>query len=88
RIRKSVSVENTYLEDLKTLGACLEQLPSLYDKLTSRMTEEHYKYIIGIVVKFTDTKFNKTSLTRVAKIRDKEMLKNLIIELHQKRNHP
>ncbi|EDO66395.1 DNA polymerase IV [Francisella tularensis subsp. holarctica FSC022] len=88
RIRKSISVENTYLEDLKTLGACLEKLPSLYDKLTSRMTEEHYKSIIGIVVKFTDTKFNKTSLTRVAKILDKEMLKNLIIELHQKRNHP
>ncbi|MDE4959525.1 DNA polymerase IV, partial [Francisella tularensis subsp. holarctica] len=38
--------------------------------------------------KFTDTKFNKTSLTRVAKILDKELLKNLIIELHQKRNHP
>ncbi|MEY8714715.1 DNA polymerase IV [Francisella philomiragia] len=88
RIRKSVSVENTYLEDLKTLEACLEKLPNLYDKLTSRMTEEHYKSIIGIVVKFTDTKFNKTSLTRVSKILDKEVIKNLIIELHQKQNHP
>ncbi|AEE87406.1 DNA polymerase IV [Francisella cf. novicida Fx1] len=88
RIRKSVSVENTYLEDLKTLNACLEKLPSLYDKLTSRMTEEHYKSIIGIVVKFTDTKFNKTSLTRVAKTLDKEAIKSLIIELYQKQNHP
>ncbi|OIN84327.1 DNA polymerase IV [Francisella sp. TX07-6608] len=88
RIRKSVSVENTYLEDLKTLTACLEKLPSLYDKLTSRMTEEHYKSIIGIVVKFTDTKFNKTSLTRVTKTLDKEAIKSLIIELYQKQNHP
>ncbi|ABK89874.1 DNA polymerase IV [Francisella tularensis subsp. novicida] len=88
RIRKSVSVENTYLEDLKTLNACLEKLPSLYDKLTSRMTEEHYKSIVGIVVKFTDTKFNKTSLTRVAKTLDKEAIKSLIIELYQKQNHP
>ncbi|AJI45724.1 DNA polymerase IV [Francisella tularensis] len=88
RIRKSISVENTYLEDLKTLEACLEKLPSLYDKLTSRITDEHYKSIIGIVVKFTDTKFNKTSLTRVSKILDKEVIKNLIIELHQKQNHP
>ncbi|MBK2094907.1 DNA polymerase IV [Francisella philomiragia] len=88
RIRKSVSVENTYLEDLKTLEVCLEKLPNLYNKLTSRMTEEHYKSIIGIVVKFTDTKFNKTSLTRVSKILDKEVIKNLIIELHQKQNYP
>ncbi|AJJ47702.1 DNA polymerase IV [Francisella tularensis subsp. novicida] len=88
RIRKSVSVENTYLEDLKTLNDCLEKLPSLYDKLTSRMTEEHYKSIVGIVVKFTDTKFNKTSLTRVAKTLDKEAIKSLIIELYQKQNHP
>ncbi|APC94975.1 DNA polymerase IV [Francisella tularensis subsp. novicida] len=88
RIRKSVSVENTYLEDLKTLNACLEKLPSLYDKLTSRMTEKYYKSIVGIVVKFTDTKFNKTSLTRVAKTLDKEAIKSLIIELYQKQNHP
>lgn len=88
RIRKSVSVENTYLDDLKTLDACLEKLPSLYDKLTSRMSDEHYKNIVGIFVKFTDTKFNKTSLTRVAKTLDKEVLKNLIIELHKKQNFP
>ncbi|MDE4953423.1 DNA polymerase IV, partial [Francisella tularensis subsp. holarctica] len=53
-----------------------------------RMTVENYKSIIGIVVKITDTKFNNTSLTRVAKILDKEMLKILIIEFQQKRNHP
>ncbi|WP_150465009.1 DNA polymerase IV [Francisella sp. SYW-2] len=88
RIRKSISVENTYPEDLKTLEACLEKLPNLYDKLTSRITDEHYRSIIGIVVKFTDTKFNKTSLTRVSKILDKKVIKNLIIELHQKQNHP
>ncbi|MBK2356824.1 DNA polymerase IV [Francisella hispaniensis] len=87
-IRKSVSVENTYLEDLKTLEACLEKLPSLYDKLTSRMSEEHYKSIVGIVVKFTDVRFNKTSLTRVAKSLDKQTLKNLITELYQKQSQP
>lgn len=88
RIRKSVSVENTYLEDLKKLDACLDKLPSLYQKLTNRMSEEHYNSIVGIVVKFTDTKFNKTSLTRVAKTLDKEVLKNLITELYEKQNHP
>ncbi|AIT08600.1 DNA polymerase IV [Candidatus Francisella endociliophora] len=88
RIRKSVSVENTYLEDLKTLKDCLDKLPNLYQKLTSRMSEEHYKSIVGIVIKFTDIKFNKTSLTRVAKTLDQVALKNLIIELHQKQNHP
>ena len=88
RIRKSVSIENTYLDDLTTLDTCLEKLPSLYEKLTSRMSDEHYKSIVGIFVKFTDTKFNKTSLTRLAKTLDKKALQNLIIELHKKQNYP
>lgn len=88
RIRKSVSVENTYLDDLKTLDVCLEKLSSLYQKLISRISDEHYKCITGIFVKFTDTKFNKTSMARVAKTLDKESLKNLIIELHKKQNYP
>ena len=76
RVPKSVSVEKyTYLEDLKTLEACLEQLPSLYQKLTSHISKEHHKCIVRIFVKFTDTKFNKTSLTRTAKTLDKGSLK-------------
>lgn len=88
RIRKSISVENTYLDDLKTLDACLEKLPSLYQKLASRMSEEYYKCIIGIFVKFTDTRFNKTSMTKISKSLDKQSLINLITELYKKQNNP
>ncbi|TDT74355.1 DNA polymerase-4 [Allofrancisella inopinata] len=87
-IRKSISVENTYLDDLKTLEACLEKLPSLYQKLASRISENHYKCIVGIFVKFTDTKFNKTSVTRVSRAIDREIFTNLIIELYKKQTYP
>ena len=37
RIRKSISVENTFAEDLPDLPSCLEQLPALHAQLSKRM---------------------------------------------------
>ncbi len=36
RVRKSLSVENTFINDLQTLEECKEQLHPLYDKLLTR----------------------------------------------------
>ncbi|HCP56859.1 MAG TPA: DNA polymerase IV, partial [Pseudomonas sp.] len=42
--RQSVSVENTYLQDLPDLKACLEQLPELLAELEKRMARLDASY--------------------------------------------
>lgn len=42
RVRKSVSVEHTYDQDLPTLALCLEQLPQLMQQLKKRMEGKPY----------------------------------------------
>ena len=88
RIRKSVSVENTYQQDLLTLEDCLDKLPELYEKLVKRITPEYSKQIIGIIVKFTDNKFHKTSMNRISKSQNIKLFENLIAQLYEKQNHP
>lgn len=88
RIRKSVSVENTYQQDLQTLDECLKKLPELYEKLTKRLTTEYAKQIVGVIVKFTDNKFNKTSINRISKSQNIKFFENLIAQLYEKQNYP
>jgi DNA polymerase-4 len=53
RERKSLSVEETYAQDLLTLEECLEKLPELYDDWNERMVRSgDFDRIKGIVVKF------------------------------------
>lgn len=57
RIRKSVSVENTYAVDLLTLASCLEELPELYSRLEKRLEKLDDDYQIHkqfIKIKFHD----------------------------------
>lgn len=57
RIRKSLSVENTFAEDLPSLDSCLHQLPELELKLSKRLTNLSDNYQIHkqfIKVKFHD----------------------------------
>lgn len=88
RVRKSISVENTYLEDIHSLEECLEKLNNLYDKLTKRITKEYSNQIIGVFIKFTDNKFNKHSIAKSSKIIDKKILSNLVTQLYSKQQNP
>lgn len=57
RIRKSVSVENTYAEDLPDLNACLSELPDLMQQLEKRLVKISEEYEINkqfIKIKFHD----------------------------------
>ena len=57
RIRKSVSVENTYAEDLPDLEACLRELPLLEQQLAKRLQRIRGSYRIRkqfIKIKFHD----------------------------------
>tara|TARA_B100000029_G_scaffold115300_1_gene107777 strand:- start:156 stop:1268 length:1113 start_codon:yes stop_codon:yes gene_type:complete len=57
RIRKSLSVENTYAEDLPDLQACLKELPDLMQQLEKRMESITSDYVVNkqfIKIKFHD----------------------------------
>lgn len=63
RIRKSISVEETYLKDLPNLEACLGALPELITRLHSRI--ERAGEILGIHNLFVKLKFNDFQQTTV-----------------------
>ena len=88
RIRKSISVENTYQQDLQTLEEWFEKLHDLYTKFNARMTDEYTQKIIGIFIKSTDSDFNKASVTRQADSIDLNVLRLLCQELYNKQTLP
>ena len=88
RIRKSVGVENTYQQDLQNLDEWFEKLDDLYAKFTARMSDEYTQQVVGVFVKVTDSKFNKTSVTRQASSIDLASLKLLCEELYSKQTLP
>lgn len=57
RIRKSLSVENTYVQDLPNLEACLEKLPELHEQLETRLSRVQGDYYVTkkyVKLKFKD----------------------------------
>ncbi|MDT8427792.1 MAG: DNA polymerase IV [Pseudomonadales bacterium] len=67
RIRKSLSVENTYAQDLPTLDSCLQQLPDLHRQMQERLQRVLHKYQVNkkyVKIKFHD--FVSTTAEHVA----------------------
>jgi DNA polymerase-4 len=63
--RKSISVENTYPQDLPDLAACLAKIPELIESLKKRMNRLDDDYRIHnsfVKMKFRD--FNQTTVER------------------------
>lgn len=67
RVRKSISVENTFSQDLPDLPSCLAQLPELLANLERRF-EKHRKErsITGAVVKLKFDDFTQTTAEHAA----------------------
>jgi len=68
RIRKSVSVENTYASDLPSLEACLKELPALQEQLQRRLERLEGQY--KIQKQFVKIKFHDFVQTTVESISD------------------
>lgn len=65
RRRKSLSVENTYPQDLPNLQACLNRLPELLQQLASRLRRLDEDYLVVklfVKIKFAD--FTQTTIER------------------------
>ncbi|MEQ9724396.1 DNA polymerase IV [Pseudomonas sp. WHRI 8822A] len=87
--RQSMSVENTYDQDLPDLEACLAQLPALLEELERRMTRLDSSYRPGkpfVKVKFHD--FTQTTMEQAGAGRDLESYRVLMTSAHARGNRP
>lgn len=87
--RQSVSVEQTYPEDLPNLERCLGELPSLLQKLHSRLRrlDSNYRVVKAFVkVKFRD--FTTTTLERAGTGVNLEDYRQLCTEAYERRAEP
>ncbi len=85
--RQSVSVENTYDQDLPDLQACLAQLPALLATLEERMARLDRSYRPDkpfVKVKFHD--FTQTTLEQAGAGRDLESYRVLLSAAHARGN--
>lgn len=65
RRRKSLSVENTFPQDLPDLARCLNQLPGLLQQLASRLRRLDDDYlVVKIFVKIKFADFSQTTIER------------------------
>ncbi len=89
RIRKSVSVENTYARDLPDLAACLAQLSELEQQLNKRMQNIKGTYRVQkqfIKIKFHD--FIQTTVEMLSDTRDSENYRELCKDGFERGNKP
>ncbi len=63
RIRKSLSVENTYDNDLQNVDACLAKLPALHEQLLTRLSKVEADYFIS--KKYIKLKFDNFVSTTI-----------------------
>ncbi|WP_133682284.1 DNA polymerase IV [Paludibacterium purpuratum] len=65
RVRKSVSVEETYATDLPDLAACLQALPELLERLRERLGRAGNPPFRGIVCKLKFADFTQTTVEQI-----------------------
>jgi DNA polymerase IV len=89
RRRKSLSVENTFPQDLKSLASCLQQLPTLSQQLALRLrrVDEDYQ-IIKLIVKIKFSDFSITTIERSAKSISPLELQKLCTQAYERKKLP
>ncbi|MES2824354.1 MAG: DNA polymerase IV [Pseudomonadota bacterium] len=87
RRRKSLSVENTFSQDLKSVQQCLNELPLLSQQLVSRLrrVDDDYR-VIKLFVKIKFSNFTTTTIERSASSVALAELQELCKEAHARTN--
>lgn len=89
RIRKSISVEHTYANDLGDVEACLDKLPTLLEELAERF-EKHGKdkQITGVIVKVKFFDFIQTTAEHAVAIPELAHFRQLLIDAFSRGGRP
>ncbi|WP_415898859.1 DNA polymerase IV [Neptuniibacter sp. QD48_11] len=89
RIRKSISVEHTYANDLGDVEACLEKLPTLLEELAERFAKHGKdKQITGVIVKVKFFDFIQTTAEHAVAIPDLAHFRQLLIDAFNRGGRP
>ncbi|MDF1646078.1 MAG: DNA polymerase IV [Legionellaceae bacterium] len=89
RIRKSISVEETYVTDLKNLEQCLNEIPALLERLDIRMKRAGDNLNVhNLFVKLKFDNFEQTTVERLAHRIDIDWIECLIQEGWERKLRP
>ncbi len=88
RIRKSLSVEETFISDLHTLADCLKAIDELYAELTRRLKSRRYNEIKKQFIKIKFSDFTQSSVECVVDCLQVERFKALCSEGFARRDRP
>lgn len=81
RERKSLSNEETFSSDLRTLEECEEKLPELYDELTAELTQKAADRVVTkIFVKLKFSDFTRTTVERAGRAPTSDAFRELLAE--------
>ncbi len=89
RIRKSLSVETTFSQDIVGLTGCVKQLPILMEQFRTRLEKIQNNYRITkqvVKIKFND--FNQTTVETISPSVDSEIFRELLEEGYKRRERP
>ncbi len=89
RRRKSLSVENTFAQDLPGITQCLSEIPSLSQQLAIRLrrVDDDYKVVkLFVKIKFSD--FSITTIERSASAVSLAELQSLCTEAYERKGMP
>jgi DNA polymerase-4 len=89
RIRKSLSVEETFSKNISSLENCIPVVDELFQRLLKRLNDSAVTYPIKnqfIKVKYSD--FKQTTLERVSHSVDLSQFKKLLCAVENKENKP
>jgi DNA polymerase-4 len=77
--RKSVSVEETYVQDLRDIAACMQQLPALLDSLAARIARAGAEpHICKLFIKIRFDDFRQTTVECMGRETDREVFAKLL----------
>ena len=89
RVRKSISVEETYSNDLPNIAACIAELPALLERLDARIQRTGESLSIqGVFVKLKFRDFSQTTVERVTEVIEPEFVLQLICEGFDRKQLP
>jgi len=88
RIRKSISVEETYNRDLPNLEACLHELPQLLTRLASRVARAGQPGFRGLVCKLKFSDFSQTTVEQSGQQLDLSQFSQLLCMGYQRGKRP
>jgi DNA polymerase IV len=81
RIRKSISVEETYVSDLNNMNSCLAEIPDLLKRLEARIQKAgDIPSIHNLFVKLKFNDFQQTTVERLAHQIDLDLIHQLLEE--------